>query len=225
MRKFNQKSQRGLSLIEVLLSLAVLASISYYLLLQQASTASDLRAKRVADSMKDFSDVATNYLLANKDGVMGAANTGANASTYCVINANPSTGVGTVANNTTKHTCAVDVSFLKFKKVVPASYSDTNEYRQKWTAIYRTVYIDHDSNAGTPDQPDGSVELLVVASTNGGAEKAPSNEELVTAGTMSGFNGGFIPSGTVGNCTYNGTTKQACGSGGGWRVDLNNFIN
>lgn len=217
-------SQRGISLVEALLSLAVLASISYYLLLQQASSAKELRGKRVADSMKDFSEVATNYLLSYKDGVIEAGKTGANAATYCVINANPSTGVGTTANNTAKHTCAVDVSFLKFKKVVPPSYPDYNEYRQKWTAIYRVVYLDHDSNAGTPDQPDGSVELLVVAATNGGLEKSADNEEIISAGGMSGFNGGFIPTGTVAGCTFNATTKQACGAGGGWKVDLTGFI-
>lgn len=217
--------QKGITLIEVLLSLAVLASISYYLLLQQADTAKDLRAKRVAESMQDFSEVATNYLLANKDGVMAAADTGANASTYCVINADPSTGAGTTANNAAKHTCAVDVSFLKYKRVISAAYPDINEYKQKWTAIYRVVYVDDDNNAGTPDTKDGSIELLIVGATNGGREQAPDNDEVITSASMAGYNGGFIPNGSVGSCTYNATTKQACGSGGGWKVDLSGFVN
>lgn len=220
----NRNSQKGVTMVEVLLGLVIFAALSIFVIKMQVQVGEEVKSKQNSESMIDFSDAAANYLLANGQKIVEAMKDGTDASQYCVINANPSTGVGTVANNTTKHTCAVDVSFLKFKKVVPENYSDTNRLKQKWTAIYKLVYFDTDNNPATPDDTDGSVEMLVIGATNGGKEEKGSASEITTAAHLAGYNGGFIPDGKWGGCSYDSSTKKACGAGGGWSVDLNQFI-
>jgi len=223
-KDFRRVSERGLSMIEVLLSLIVLSVTVVFFTRAQLDANKQLESKQTAEAMEDFTAMASDYLLSNKDGIINAMIDGTGASSWCVINANTSTGVGTVANNTTLHTCAVDVSYLKYKKVVPANYAELNQYKQRWTAIYRLVYADYANTGGAPTQ-EGSVEMLVVGAKNGGAETSAEASDALLAASIAGYTGGYIPNGQWGNCKYNGTAKTACGSSGGWKVDLSQFLN
>lgn len=216
--------QGGFGLVEILLALAIGSLLFLFNAQIQQQSNKDLKSKEMAESMQTFTDNATQYLLANRADLIQAMTDGTGAASWCVINANTSTGVGTTAVNTTLHTCAVDVTFMKFKKVVPSNYRETNSLNQRWTAIYRLIYEDYDNNAGTAPDSNGSVEMLVVGATNGGKEKTGDVNDTVLTATIAGFNGGYIPNGQWGACQYNGTAKRACAAGGGWNADLSKFL-
>lgn len=218
-----RQRQRGAAMIEMLLALVIAGALLTYYLIQSKTNTSDLRANTIAQNIDDFSIIAEQYLKSNKDPLTAAMKDGTGAASWCVINANPATGAGTVANNVAKHTCAVDISFLKYKKVVPQSYSEVNALNQRWTAIYRLIYDDFDNNPATP-VTDGGIEMLVVAATNGGKEKTGSIDETTTAANIAGSNAGYIPNGRWGDCHYDASAKSACGQGGAWHVDLNSFM-
>lgn len=224
------KGQRGISIIEALLSTAILASVTIGFLQIQAQTNEEAKAKRVAESTASAGEYFTNYMLTYRDGLVGAMVDGTNASQFCVVGANPTTGAGgTTANDTALHTCAVDLTWLQFKNITPLSYSATNELRQRPVAIFKLVYFDDDSNPGTPDVTDGSVEMLVGMMASGGSEQTSDASFTTSAANFIGFNGGFIPNNaTWGNCTYKQTgtaaEKQGCGTSGGWNVNLNSFL-
>lgn len=219
------KRQRGFSMIEAILSVVILSAIVLFFTQTQVQTNRELQSKQTAEAMENFTEIASQYLLQNRAAMLDALKTGAGANTLCVINADPSTGVGTTAFNTTLHTCAVDVSFLKFKKVVPLSYKETNHLKQKWTAIYRLVYADYDNNAATAPTEQGSVEMLVIGARNGGEERAASADDALLTASITGYTGGYVPNGTWGGCSYSGTDKRACGISGDWEANLAEFLN
>lgn len=217
--------EKGLSMIEVVLTLVVVTALFLVFLKAQQQTTTELSAKRTAEAMQDVADNFTEYLLGNRDDLIAAMTDGTGAAGLCVINANPVSGSGTVAQNSTLHTCAVDISFLKFKKVVPPNFGEVNNLKQRWTAIYRLVYEDYDNNPSTPDETEGSVEMLIVGAKNGGLEESATAEEALLVASIAGYNGGYIPDGQWGPCRYNGTAKEACSVGGGWSATLSKFVN
>lgn len=226
MSSARERAQRGFTLLEVLLSLGIAAGLLLYYMQYQAKAASQLKSNQLASSLQDAQKQFTQYLLANRTALTSAMTDGTGASSLCVINANVSTGAGTTANNTTLHTCAVDFTYLKYLKAVPANYGDSNVLGQRWTAIYRLVYADFDNNAGTPDTTDGSIEMLVVGAQSGLPNQRSGDASTVAlAANLAGYNAGFIPTSQWGNCTYNSTAKTACSSSGGWKADLSKFLN
>lgn len=220
----NRKNQTGFSMIEVILTLVVISAIVVFFTNAQQQSNKELAAKQTSEAMEDFTKMATDYLLANREPLIQAMTDGTGAANWCKINVNPTTGAGgTVANNVSLHTCAVDVSFLKFKNIVPQTYGELNQFKQKWTAIYRLVYADY---AGTGTlTTEGSVEMLVVGARNAGQERAATADEALLTATIAGFTGGYVPNGQWGNCRYNAATKEACSISGGWNAPLNNFLN
>lgn len=229
MRKINTHKYRrqvGASMIEVILATIVIGGMFIIWMQNRAETDSDLKAKQVGQNIEDVTSMFSDYLLANREPLIQAMTDGTNAASWCKTNVNPVTGAGgTVANNTTLHTCAVDFTFLKFKKIVPANYGEVNAYGQRWTAIYRLIFADHDNNVATPDDTLGSVDMLVVGAANGGAEQAAPTNEAILAARIAGSTGGYVPNGQWGTCQYNATARQACSAGGGWRADLSEFLN
>ena len=120
MRKMNSHlkcRQRGNSMIEVLLATIVIAGMFVIWMQNRAETDSDLKAKQVGQNIEDVTSMFSDYLLANREPLLQAMTDGTNAASWCKTNVDPATGTGgTVANNTTLHTCAVDFTFLKFVK-------------------------------------------------------------------------------------------------------------
>lgn len=232
MYQMSMAHQRGMTLIEVILATTVAAFMLYLLIGMQSRASDELRAKANADSLKTFSQMAVQYLSANRGGIASAmtdcaapcTQNNTDAANFCVIGANPTTGLGgtttfvrtaATAASAGRHTCAVDANWLKWKKLLPADYKETNPYGQTWVAIYSLVYADYDNNAGTVYTTKGDVEILIVGT--GGNESNPA--ELGLTAELLGGIGGFVPKNNIGSCT----TTQACGSGGAWKADLSKF--
>lgn len=212
--------QRGISITEMILGVALFSLMSAGMMKMVAQAHSDMRAKNTAESMQSVAHAASTYYLENKAGIVQATTDGTNASTYCQLGVDPATGTGgAVANNTTKHTCAIDVAWLKWKGQLPSSFSSINPHFQKWTAIFRQVY-----SAGLPT---GAVEMLTVGAVNGGNELSLQPPEILTAAEIAGGNGGFIPDKDRVTCKWDpvSTTYDACGVHGGWKVNVADFVN
>lgn len=226
----NGRNQRGFSLAEFGLALALALVMMAVLATRNHDVSNNFRAKAVAQSMTEFSKVAYRYLVNHQEGVLAAAKDGTEADKYCVINADYVSGVvptSTITANIVKHTCAIDVSWLKHKRMLPQDFPSTNPYGQKWVAIYRVVYADYDYDAGTAPTTNGDMEMLVVASNSGGGHKYVSVEEAMLAASIVGVDGGIIPSVTTGACAYeadNPNNQQTCSVMGGWRVNLKDFV-
>lgn len=209
--------QRGMTLTEAILAMTVAVLMMVMMARMQAAATADLRAKNTAESLQSFTQMSGQYFLANASEMMEAMKSGTGAANHCVLGANISTGSGgTTANNTTLHTCALDGNWLKYKKVIPLNFSDVNAYGQKWTAVFRMVY--------SGGNPTGDVELLVVGAQTG-TQIAADGRELGLAAEIMGANGGFVPSSDWGACKYSASAKEACGTGGGWKANLADFLN
>lgn len=205
-----RKRQRGISLVEVMLGMTVAIAMTVFMGKMQVMASNDMRAKTVAESMQSLQNVAYQYFLSNRAAILEVAKTGTNANQYCVVGASPTAGTGgTTANNLTNKTCSLDINWLKWKKFAPADLRTSNSYSQPLYVVYRLV------DATTED-----FEMLIVAGTSGGTELTTSIEEASLAADLMGGNGGFIPAQTTGTCL----TTNACGTNGGWKVVLSNFI-
>lgn len=219
-------SQRGITLVETILALTI-ASVMLVMLNQWLKNASDdLRAKRNADSLQQFAQMAGHYLDANRPALIAVMSASANdaatkaeAAKYCVIDdntANPAFSPR-LAAGTGKATCAVDAQWLINKKFLPSGFALTNAYRQKWVAVYRLVYADYDGNGsvGAAEQ-QGDIEMLVAAT---GGEPVQNNELGMTMQLMGGI-GGMYPStaAPVAGCA----AGYICGPGG-WKVQVSDF--
>lgn len=239
------------AVLAIMLALMLLAGLAQY----RGGSNDDIRAKNTAESMQSFSHIAAQYLISNREEIRTAIeNSGATgqaaANEHCRVGANPSTGAGgvvavsrTLTTSIQRTTCAVDIDWLKYKRILPPGYAGTNPYGQKMVAIYRLVYANYD-NKPSPSVSDfttrGDFEVLIVAAeqnTAANAQKiknAPKLKptEIITAADLMGGNGGIIPDGSVGNCQYQYNSNlrpqsraDVCGVGGGWKLNMNNFIN
>lgn len=231
-RKGVIRRARGLSLVEASLGLMLGIALLTGLAMYQGQANKDIKAKNTAESMQSFTQMAAQYLISNREEIRTAisgenpAEADEMADKHCIIGADAAGQGGSraVNRNPGKMTCAVDVTWLKYKRVLPQSYPELNAYGQKWVAIFREVYADYDDDPVTPDTTNGDMEILVVAT---GGRSADANEILMTADLMGG-NGGVIPDGRLGSCEYDESDpnkQKACGVGGGWKVDLRDFIN
>lgn len=211
----------GIALVETILGLAIATAMLVGVAKIVAQGQRDIRAKNVAEQQTSFTTAAAQYFAGNKAAILSAAADGTGAVDVCVLNADPVTGAGgTAANSVVKHTCAFDVAWLKWKRALPPSFSATNVHNQKWTAIVRRVYD------GTTAKDDA--EMLIVAAKNGGAERSVADvRELVAGAALVGGNGGYIPDSDKVVCKWQPATStyQACGTQGGWKANVADFVN
>jgi type II secretory pathway pseudopilin PulG len=224
------RRQRGSIMTEVLLASAIMALITAGTLKMIKTGQDDIKAKNLAEQMQSFQQVAAQYYISNSAAMIAAMTDGTGAATQCRLgvdpaNADPST-TGIQSNESvTTHTCAIDASFLKWKKLIPTSFKETNIYNQKMVAIFKLVY---NAAVATKD-----VEMLMVGASGatGIANYAPGAiaetdiSRLYTAAEIMGANGGVIPDADRVICKYTATTKQACGTQGGWTADITQFVN
>lgn len=220
-RRWRPVRQRGITLIETLLGLSVSAVILVAVASMLRENNTELRARAVADQQAAFASAAGQYFLNNRSAMLEAMRDGTGASDHCKVGASAVDGTGgTLAVNTTKHTCALDVAFLKWKQAVPSSFRETNIHQQKLVAIFKRVY---DGTTATD-----AVEMLVVGARNGGAENSVTDlRELALTAELVGGNGGFAPSRDYTVCRRDAgtSTYEACGAQGGWRANLLDFVN
>lgn len=220
------RPQHGITMVETILALAV-ASVMLFMLNQWLKSASDdMRAKRNADSLQQFSQMASHYLDANRTALVAVMSASVNdaaakaeAAKYCVLGGVTATPAFNprLAAGSGKATCAIDAQWLISKKFLPDGFALTNAYGQKWVAIYRLVYADYDSSGaiGAAEQ-QGDVEMLVAAT---GGNAVQNNELGMTVQLMGGI-AGMYPT--------NADPVAGCASGyicgpGGWRVLASDF--
>lgn len=217
--------QRGLSLVETILAAMVAAMMMISLVYLLKSSSDDLRAKRNADSLQQFAQMAGQYLDANRAGIIQALTDPGDATAaalYCKLNASTTDGSGgtvayqfqKISSTNWKAVCATDANWLIWKNFLPSGYALTNPYGQKWIVIYRLVYAKYD---GANMTTQGDIEMLVVAT---GGIATPNAELGITTQLLGGV-GGMYPDTTnapVASCP----SGKVCGSGG-WQTDLSNF--
>lgn len=217
------RKARGNTLLELLLAMGIMAMMGAYLMRETASSRSILEAKLYSDAMLQLHAAATNYGTAYQGGIVAAASSGTSPELYCMVNVNPADGTGgTTASNTTLKTCAVDVTWLKWKGFVPADFRETTPEGSRWAVIFKVV--------GT-----GTLEGIVVAATTVGAvtvtptaDLATRGESLERAAMMAGTRAGVIPRDTGQPCPWHATDasqQYICGTQGAWRVKVGDFVN
>ena len=217
---------RGGALAEVILATAIIATVGVISVDQAGKSRRAVDARNIGEYMAAFQSAAVSYAIDNNAAILAAAADGTGAATACVGNyVNVSTF--DTLNNATKHTCAVDVSWLIFKGYLPASFAKTNNLGQAPAAIYRRVY----SGA----TPTANMELVVLAASGIGAttyatSKSFNNiQDAFSAAKLLGTNMGVVPAdANLTGCVWDAsvaTNRYACGTQGSWKVTLSDFIN
>lgn len=219
------KKSKGFILVELMLAMIILVGWMTYAMQQKSQVSRDTDAINVAKSMEHVKTASYNYILANGAGIKAATNDGTNAGDYCVgNNASDGTG-GETLNNTTLHTCAFDVNWLKFKGFMDASAQPINTLDQQWVVIVRQIF---DGATAT-----GNLEMLVVpASTVGSTSVTPDGRpwrggSLEQAASFIGTEAGVVPNDSTHPCGWGvgNANRYICGTQGAWRVRLSDFVN
>ena len=229
MTTFKFKKQGGMSIIESMVGTALIGTLLASVMVLQSRAGNETSGRSNADSLASFQQLAGQYFISNRTAIESAmGGDAASITLHCQINVASGSSVGTNANNTTKRTCAFDTTLLRAKGLWPAGISTDVAGPGRWVAIARQVM-----SSGTAT---GASEMLIVMAplvagnvSSGSAvsftgDTRRASEEISAGMAALGANGGFIPPGSdYGNCQYNVTTKQVCGTG--WVVTLSDFIN
>lgn len=220
-------NQRGMSMMDVMLAMAVAAAVSTLMLKQVLSTKNNISAKNYGEEMQSIYAAAANYAAANKTALLAATVDGTGASSVCMVNVASNGTGGSAAYSTTTHTCAVDVSWLKYQGWLPPSFNPLTPEGSSWAVIYKQDY-----NGTTAT---GNLEALIVAASQVGSVTFSPTPNLATKGTvledaaqLMGGNAGVVPKDSNQPCPWNATdnTQQyICGADGGWRVSVGDFVN
>lgn len=234
MRKL--KKQAGYVLYEILLATVILVPLGMMALQKQSASFAEAKGVQNAERTQDFTELALSYFRANATGLRAAMADGTGANQLCRLNVIPTAATpattGMQSNNITLHTCAVDVTLLKWKGFAPATFPDFNLQQQRMVVIFRRVY----DTTVIPATPTDNVEMLSVgaAGANGIANYAPnavgftgSIDPLVRDARAMGASGGVIPDEDRALCKWieaDPTQREACGAHGGWRVKLSDFV-
>lgn len=223
----NMRAQNGAMLAEVMLGMMILVAITAYMTREQIVMVRTVDASNVASGMKTVQAAAKSYIEINYNAILAAAHDGTGANTLCVVNASPTTGTGgSAANNTTKHTCAFDVNWLKYKGFLNASFKNTTSNNSKWAVVVRRVY-----DGGTPTS---NMDMLVVPASSlngvsvGSTTKAIKIGSYEKAATLAGTAAGIIPDAVGHPCGWHATDnaqRYVCGVQGAWKAKLSDFLN
>ncbi len=222
----NRLRQRGGMLLEVILAAAVSAMVGVMYLENSVRSTRGIEARNIAEYTASFQAAALSYAGEKGDSILAAATDGTNASTYCVVNYVNAGSFGTF-NDTTKHTCGVDVSGLVQQGFLPATFAKTNKLGQAPLAVFRRVYVGA--------TPTGNMEMVVLATSKidtvsyANARSFTKDQDAFTAANTMGTNMGVVPSGTAtAGCVWNAGapgSSNACGTQGAWKITLSDFIN
>ncbi len=221
------QTQRGNGLLELLLSLAVMATVSLSVINMSQKAQSKERGRWMADALQSFTQVAAQYFIANRTAIETILSGDLKeAAQFCAINVTSNSPGGVPSANALKRTCAVDASFLRARGLWPESMP-LDVGRSRWAAVFRQL---PSPQAGSASQ---EVFVFLAALDQGGiktqgemayTESLPEFVDQTQASLASlGAMGGFIPPGKdFGACQYNALLRQACGQG--WRVNLEDFL-
>ena len=219
--------QKGNSLLELMLSLGVMAAVTLSVITMNDKAQNKERGRLAADALQSFTQIAAQYFIANRvelENIMSGDLS--HAANFCAINLSSASPNGVLAANALKRTCAIDTSLLKAKGLWPESLP-INTGANRFVAVFRQLTIQNVAN--------GADEVLVFSApldqgairTQGEAPFTASVGQFVEQTHASlaslGAMGGFIPPGKdYGACLYNDRIKQACGQG--WKINLSDFL-
>ena len=221
------RPQEGNSLLELMLSLGVMAAISLSVLSMNDKAQNKERGRLAADALQSFTQIAAQYFIANRDALEAImAGDLTNAASFCAINLTSADPSGTLAANALKRTCAIDTSLLKAKGLWPQTIP-VNTGANRFVAVFRQLTSQGVANGAdevlvfTAPLVQGSIqtqgEVQYTASLGQFVELTQAS--LASLGAM----GGFIPPGKdYGTCLYNKQIKEACGQG--WKINLSDFL-
>jgi hypothetical protein len=227
--------QRGWALMEVALATAILIPLGLWALQSQVAEFERARGLANAERTQDFTTLALKYYEANQAQLLTAMADGTGAATLCRLGVNPAATqpetTGIQANNPTKHTCAIDASVLRWKGIAPANFPDLNVRNQRMVAVFRRIY----DTSTAPATATDNVELvhLPASGATGLAGYAPNAsgatgiDPVVRDAKPLGASGGIIADGDRVVCRWmdaNPAQREMCGSQGGWKVNLADFV-
>lgn len=212
-----KKSQAGFSMIEMVIAMGFTALVVGMIVRWQYTHSQQMAGEIDADNLAQFQYYAGSYFTQNRDAMLDAMWSGANASEQCVVGAtgyDSATGIfsgGTVAHSAALHTCAIDEIFLKYKGYWAGTVSDPSAVR--YVAIFKR-------RAGTSNDAEA---FFAKYSPSGDLNATDGNNERALAlKTKMGSRGGIMPRGTVGPCVSTHADPKACGAI--WTVSLSDFI-
>lgn len=222
MQRLTARGQAGITLIEVLLAMGIsvvmLSALAYLLFDSQQ----ELSAKNTAERMQAFQRVAAQYYTAHRSYLLDAmdGDDSGEGAVYCQINIPEGEEVGSPAFSLEKHTCMIDASLLRARRLLPESLSVQNEHGERFLAVFRRIY-DED------DLPTANVEMLVLTVLDQAQDYAPNRKrytESLSVASNLGATGGVLPDGDRGNCLASRSQSlfEVCGNG--WKVALNDFL-
>jgi prepilin-type N-terminal cleavage/methylation domain-containing protein len=194
--RYLKKREKGFSLLEMLLVLALFALFSIMLINLITDNASRTRAKALADKMTMISEATKGYIKANYAALLAKA---------------PSPGSGALVIPVGKDTVngAIPTGPSGLKSIqgagfLPANFIDRNSFNQKTAVLIRGCGC-----------ANNTLEVLL---TTYDGRKIPDNLLGLTANTM-GALGGFVPE------KYVVASQQGnvLGSYGGWQTDASDW--
>ncbi len=218
-----RRRHQGTSLLEIALALIVL-SLVYVSAMPWITRQQDaVAAKSVSTDHTQFAAAARAYFEANRAAFVTAMKDGTGADKLCLVNVDPTSGIGTPTYAASLHRCAIDASFLQQRAALPATASGTNAYGESWVAVFRLVY-----DGASPPQPTGGVETWITSAALGGASPIsaapyPYDRAATAAGFLEG-NGGVVADKDRSTCISSTSANRFEACGAGWRVDLKNFL-
>ncbi|HSV55210.1 MAG TPA: hypothetical protein VLJ57_24005 [Burkholderiaceae bacterium] len=234
MRKL--KASAGNAMVEVLLATAIIVPLGMYAIQKQKADLEEAKGVVNSERTMDFTELAKSYYLQNADAIRAAMLDGTGADKLCRLGINPGAAIpeetGIQSNSTVLHTCAVDASVLRWKGFAPQTFPDYNLQQQRMVAIFKRVY----DTAVMPAVPTDNVEMLSVgaAGATGLASYAPNSrgftggiDPIMRDAKSMGAAGGIIPDADRVLCKWldaDPTQREACGTQGGWRVKLSDFV-
>lgn len=227
MQHLTIRRQAGISLIEVLLAMAIsvvmLAGLAYLLFDSQQA----LRAKNAAEQMQAFQRVAAQYFSSHRSGMLKAMGGDPDnpddlesAALYCQVDVPRGEEFGTPAFNLGKHTCTIDASLLRAKRLLSDGQVSETPHGEKLVAVFRRIYDDEGLATGNVDM----LVLTVLGPDVAYAANRKRYAESLEVAANLGATGGVLADGDRGNCkaSRGSATYEVCGNG--WKTSLDEFL-
>lgn len=225
--QLKRHAQRGTAMVETVLAIGVSATVLAGAVVMMSWTQDEQRARQVAEHMQAFQNAAAEHVQANRATILqamtaGVAGNAAELNSICLRNASVDGSgnvIGTPVHSVAKRTCAFDATYLKARRELPPSFANNLPTGERIFAIVRVGYEGADQT--------GDLEMLVIGEAVGAVTRNQNYPMISTAANLLGGSGGVIPDAHRGNCVAHrgNAINEVCGTQGGWKVDLGDFIN
>ena len=215
--------QRGVSLVESLLALAIAIVMLSALFFLLADGQTEMQAKNQAERIQAFQRVAAQYFVGNRSNMLEAMGDDAagEADEYCRINVpDDDAEGGEPSHDQGKHTCMVDASLLRARRLLPDDFKDATQHGEKLVAIFRRIY----NKDGEATENADMVVLTVLADGSQYVANDRRHAENLSIASHLGATGGVLPDKDRGHCKAerSSATYQICGNG--WQLSLGDFL-